>query len=446
MISFGTVQPFVVHPIEPVRGGGGSVFGQRDASRSAANEAARVMSSAPFPIRERTALADAIGTVGRDFNIHLKRKRDWISRGGRFATELEIDGRLSGSMAENAVVLQKVSREIVGTGVWTQALSHKLEFKSKRQINALSGTKSSFSTSDGDILNIKSLLIDPVLVALALGCAALIRSDAVRFGKGAAEYRAIVEAVKVKDPMLARKLLDAADGERRLREELAALEGAVVTMARTLELEARTRAWYIKQIKEMSLRLLSEAGKGDISWPLARLQAHAARGTLMEDARKRGTVLGRKLAEALKEVNLSIAEVNAKTLNENFGGRSLESLTKAEFQSFNEIIITKTGESNPDVNKQLKIAGRIGKGLFVLTLAVAAYSVYMADNKVREFARQTTILGGGALGGVAAGGLAVAVVGTAASPVIVVFVAGSIIVGGILAALGAEFAFDELID
>ncbi len=70
----------------------------------------------------------------------------------------------------------------------------------------------------------------------------------------------------------------------------------------------------------------------------------------------------------------------------------------------------------------------------------------MADDQVKEFARQSTILGSGVLGGMAGGAAAGAVAGAATGPGVVIFVAGGILLGGILGALGAEFAFEELID
>jgi hypothetical protein len=168
----------------------------------------------------------------------------------------------------------------------------------------------------------------------------------------------------------------------------------------------------------------------------------------MSEARKDGTAVGRKWAEYLKESNLSIAEVNEKILKDKFGGRSLESLVDAERRRFFEIAITSAGKSNEKVNKYAKVGGHIGRGVWVLTFAAAAYSVYMADDKVQEFARQSAILGGGILGGIgggiAAGATAGAVFGSATGLGVVIFVAGGALVGGILGSLGVEFAFDEL--
>ena len=50
------------------------------------------------------------------------------------------------------------------------------------------------------------------------------------------------------------------------------------------------------------------------------------------------------------------------------------------------------------------------------------------------------------MGGMAGGAAAGAVAGAATGPLVVIFVAGGVLVGGILASLGAELAFDELID
>jgi hypothetical protein len=215
-------------------------------------------------------------------------------------------------------------------------------------------------------------------------------------------------------------------------------------MATTLHIESTVRDWYSRQIRKISNEMLAEARAGQIPWETARLHAHNARGGSMSEARKDGTAVGRKWAQFLKESNLSIAEVNEKILKNKFDGRSLGSLAEAERHRFYQIAIESAGKSNPDVNARLKIAGRIGKGVWVLTFATAAYSVYVADDQVQEFARQSAILGGGILGGIAGGALAGAAAGAATGPGVIIFVAGGAIVGGVLASLGVEFAFDEL--
>lgn len=167
----------------------------------------------------------------------------------------------------------------------------------------------------------------------------------------------------------------------------------------------------------------------------------------MEDARAKGTALGQKWAETLKKTNLSLDEVRDRVLaKKEFGGRSFESLKDAERRRFYERAIESAGKSSPSENRMGRRLGHLSKGLWVLTLATAAYSIYMADDQVRELACQSAIVGGGVLGGMAGGATAGAVAGAATGPGVVIFIAGGILLGGILGSLGAEFTFEELLD
>ena len=242
-----------------------------------------------------------------------------------------------------------------------------------------------------------------MLAVLAQGCAALIRSGAIAIPRGKEEFTLTLEAAANADPALAKELAAAADGEARLRKELVALEGAAAAMARTLNLESGVRVWYGRQIKRMSEELLAAARSGRMPWEEARLQAHEARGTILDDAREKGSAVGRKWAETIKKTNRSLAEIDARILTDKFDGRSFESLTKAEQRRFFQFAIESAGRSGDAGDKIGRAFGRIGKGLWILTFATAAYSVYMADDQVREFARQSTIVGGGVLGGIGGG-------------------------------------------
>jgi hypothetical protein len=438
--------PSAFRSARPVRGTRASVSGQADPQRAAMKEADRIKTSAPFPDKERTALADAVRRVGKELNIVLTCKRDWITQDGRFATELRIDGDLSGSMAEQNQIIQKITRMVAERGVWEGGNPNNLEFRSKRQLAALKGTAKTLSAADKELLELTRPPKDPLLAAYAQGCARLIRTNALETPKGKEEHKIILDAVMNADPALGKGLRAATDGEARLRKELAALEGAGAAMARTLNLDSNVRLWYAQQIKKMSDELLAAARFGRIPWEDARLQAHEARGAILDDARDKGSAVGRKWAETIKKTNKSLADIDAKILADEFGGRSIESLTKTEQRRFFQLAIESAGRSSPSENKTGRLLGRIGKGLWVLTFATAAYSVYVADDQVREFARQSTIVGGGVLGGMAGGALAGAAAGAATGPFVVIFVAGGVLVGGILASLGAEFAFDELID
>jgi hypothetical protein len=342
--------------------------------------------------------------------------------------------------------MQKIARVVLRKGVWLRRMPNSLDFESRRQLRSLKAAAKTLPAEDKELLELTITPKSPVLAALAQGSAELIRSGATSIPRGKEEYTLILEAAANADPALAKELTAAADGEARLRKELAELEGAGAAMARTLNLDSKVRLWYSQQIRRMSDELLAAARAGRIPWEEARLQAHEARGTILDDARDKGSAVGRKWAEMLKKTNLSLEEVNKKILTDKFSGRSFESLAESEQRRFSQLAIESAGKSSPEVNARLKIAGHLGKGLWVLTLATAAHSIYKADNQVKEFARQSTILSGGVLGGMAGGALAGAATGAATGPGIIIFVAGGVLVGGILASLGAEFAFDELID
>jgi len=431
---------------QAVQGTTASISGQADVARAAKKTADKIKAAAPFPVKERDALADAVLAVAKELNIALDLNETWITRAGNFAATFEIAGDLAATPSEKGQVMQKIARVILRKGVWLRRMPNSLDFESRRQLRSLKAAAKTLPAEDKELLELTSAPQGPALAALAQGSAELIRSGATSTPRGKEEYSLILEAAANADPALAKQLSAAADGEARLRKELVALEGAAAATASTLNLDSKVRLWYSQQIRRMSDESLAAARAGRISWEAARLQAHEARGTGLDDARDKGSAVGRKWAEMLKKTNKSIAEIDARVLTKDFGGRSFESLTKAEQRRFFEIAITSAGKSDPKVNARLKKAGYIGRGLWVLTLATAAHSVYMADDQVKEFARQSAILGSGVLGGMAGGALAGAATGAATGPGIIIFVAAGVLVGGVLASLGAEFAFDELID
>lgn len=86
--------------------------------------------------------------------------------------------------------------------------------------------------------------------------------------------------------------------------------------------------------------------------------------------------------------------------------------------------------------------GKIGRRLFLVSLAVAAYEIYEAEDKPREVARQSVLAGAGIAGGLAGGAGAVSAgVCAATAPVCVGVTA---LVGGLLFAFGADLTFGTI--
>lgn len=72
-----------------VAGTTAAVKGPSNPGRESYRIADETKAKAPFPAKERNALARAYRTLGPSFNICLKRKTDWVTTDGRYASEME---------------------------------------------------------------------------------------------------------------------------------------------------------------------------------------------------------------------------------------------------------------------------------------------------------------------------------------------------------------------
>lgn len=83
--------------------------------------------------------------------------------------------------------------------------------------------------------------------------------------------------------------------------------------------------------------------------------------------------------------------------------------------------------------------GRAGRGLFVLTIAIAVYHIATAEDKVRASANEGVAIGGGMAGATALGAA-----GLFCGPAAIACVPIGIFVGGVIGAVGADWAFDKI--
>ena len=121
---------------------------QTGPAREAEQEARNTQSKAPFPDKEARGLAAIQIKAGRELGICLGRKRDFVTREGRFATELApvglkwIDpssGRLSTLNNPPREGLAAMLRVIPSSPEWQPGAAGKLECLSKRLVPALNG-------------------------------------------------------------------------------------------------------------------------------------------------------------------------------------------------------------------------------------------------------------------------------------------------------------------
>jgi hypothetical protein len=101
--------------------------------------------------------------------------------------------------------------------------------------------------------------------------------------------------------------------------------------------------------------------------------------------------------------------------------------------------VQKSGEPQVRASNSAKWMGRAGRGLFVLTIAIAVYHIATAEDKVRASANEGVAIGGGMAGATALGAA-----GLFCGPAAIACVPIGIFVGGVIGAVGADWAFDKI--
>lgn len=109
-------------------------------------------------------------------------------------------------------------------------------------------------------------------------------------------------------------------------------------------------------------------------------------------------------------------------------GVNFNTLSEVQKNQVYASIVESAGKSNPSVNLKMLQLSRAGKGLIVLSLAIAVYEIYTAENKVAETGKQIAINGAGIAGGAAGGAMAGLMCGPGAPACVVIgeFVGGTL--------------------
>jgi len=90
--------------------------------RAAKKTADNIKAAAPFPVKERNALADAVQAVAKELGIALALNETWITRAGQFAAEFDIAGNLAATPSEKGEVMRKIARVVLRKGVWLRRM------------------------------------------------------------------------------------------------------------------------------------------------------------------------------------------------------------------------------------------------------------------------------------------------------------------------------------
>lgn len=222
--------------------------------------------------------------------------------------------------------------------------------------------------------------------------------------------------------------------DQKVRAALTSLEATAASAATWTSLDSAGRTRYNKLAKRYSDEIWARYKAGTLSADNAARLAQESRNEIMLITRARSSPYGRERAKALKARGKTLEELMDKYSREKFR-RGFYELKPEEQGTVYEDIIRAAGRPNARFNAEARTLGRLGKGLWVVTVVVIVWDVATSKNKVETAMRDITDLAAGVLGSMAAGAL----VGLAFGPV------GAIIgglVGGILGSLLADKVID----
>lgn len=226
------------------------------------------------------------------------------------------------------------------------------------------------------------------------------------------------------------------NGRTVFESSLRALEAEFANAGSHLTIDSAARQAYTRQIKAMADEVRALANRGEISWSQAASQAQEARNTIMDIVRNRSTPVGRAIAERLKLQGKTLNELIAREAMKKFGaGVNFSRLPSSQQNIVYAEIVQSAGRSNSTVTATMRKLSRAGKGLIVLSVGLAIYTVMTAENKAQAAVRELAVTGVGIGGGIAGGALA----GLSCGPGAPVCVAVGAFVGGAMAAFGVDF-------
>lgn len=224
-----------------------------------------------------------------------------------------------------------------------------------------------------------------------------------------------------------------------LDEAILAFEADAIAFAGRFIQDARVRGNYVAQARIFSAALREQVARGGASMEHAARQAVAMRNGLLDAARLQNSDIGRAVSQAEKAAGKTLGELVAHYANKLFG-TGFKQLTAAQQDQVYAEIVRAAGRPNPRFTTLARSLGRTGRGLLIVSLAYATYTVATSDRLGREAVRQGAGIGSG-IGGSMIGGAAA---GLACGPGVPMCVGIGALVGGIAFAVGVDLTFDWL--
>lgn len=241
------------------------------------------------------------------------------------------------------------------------------------------------------------------------------------------------------------------DGDTAEREDVSTLplpgwrevvDGLVVDVemaARATIPDAALRAQYIEAARSASAEITALVERGALSPRQAAEQVAAMRNIAMESMRARSSSFGRAIALWLKEEGATLSTLEQRYATRIYG-QPFEALGEAAREQVWLKIVNRAGNTRPSVNLAMRWAPRAGRVFLAASVAIAAWQIATADDPAREAGKQGAMLGGGVAGGAAAG----AATGLVCGPGAPLCSGILMFVGGVVGALGGEWAFSKI--
>jgi hypothetical protein len=217
---------------------------------------------------------------------------------------------------------------------------------------------------------------------------------------------------------------------------LNAVEADASAFAQRFIRDGSVRANYVREAQRFSADIRSQVARGVLSPAQGAEQAVAMRNAILEAARIQSSDIGRALAQAERAAGVSFEKLLERYATRLFR-LPFSNLSAAQQDQVFQEIIRASGRPNPRFTALARNLGRVGKGLFVVSLAFAGYQIFESDRRGRELVRQGTGIGAGIGGSIAGGALA----GLACGPGAPVCVGIGALIGGIAFAVGVDVTF-----
>ncbi|HYO53309.1 hypothetical protein [Archangium sp.] len=221
-----------------------------------------------------------------------------------------------------------------------------------------------------------------------------------------------------------------------LEQAIHALQAEAVNFAFRWINDNNVRRDYLTSVQQYSRELQDAVHRHELSAAEAAQEAVEMRNRLMELSRFKLSDIGKAYSSSLKAQGRPLEALLEKYAQQ-FYKRPFSALNRAQQDTVFLEIVKSSGRVNPTVTVRSARLSRMGRGLLLVSVGVAAYNILTAENKVDAAGREAASLGGGMLGG-AAGGAAAGLLCGPGAPVCVTI---GVFVGGVAGALGADFAY-----